>query len=118
MTINLDKLIANAPEGATHYNTQNEWYYKFTTQTDCGYFCDDGEWYSSARRQTDIEREGEEFISLIKEIPQEETSVETQKPPIGLVPRHIFDEQCKEQRINDIRQAMKRYIDSDLHIPL
>jgi len=41
----------------------------------------------------------------------------TEKPPIGLVPRGIHEDQVSIERIYSITKAMKRYSDEGLPIP-
>lgn len=39
------------------------------------------------------------------------------KPPLGLQPRYVFDENTNKKRIHEISKAMKRYSDADKPMP-
>lgn len=40
------------------------------------------------------------------------------KPPIGVKPRFIFEEEMKRRRIIDLTAAVRRYLDEQLPIPI
>lgn len=39
------------------------------------------------------------------------------KPPLGVMPKKLWEEKVQRDRQNDLRQAIKRYIDADRFIP-
>ena len=41
----------------------------------------------------------------------------SEKPPLGLMPEHIFNHIQNTERINEIIQAMKRYSEAQRPIP-
>lgn len=40
------------------------------------------------------------------------------KPAIGIMPRHIYEERIKIERMNNILKAIKRYISNNQKIPI
>lgn len=39
-------------------------------------------------------------------------------PPIGVRPYHIFEAEMMEERINELKEAIKRFVDSNYPIPI
>ena len=50
------------------------------------------------------------------EAPKEQPKQE--KPPLGLMPRSVFESKCEQQRVIDILDAMERYSNADKVIPV
>jgi hypothetical protein len=40
------------------------------------------------------------------------------KPPLGLIPRHIYEQATKAERIEAIKQAMARYLEAGQVVPM
>lgn len=40
-----------------------------------------------------------------------------EKPPLGVKPRFVWEEECRQQRIVDLRNAMNRFIKAKRDIP-
>lgn len=115
----------NAPDDATHYCTHNELWYKFTS----------GSAYVSEGYEKNWNLSGfsgnppdESFIPLPVSSEQPvsaevETAVSTEthsiepKPPLGLTPKNLWEEQMQHQRRQDIHAAMQRYIEAGKEIP-
>ena len=45
------------------------------------------------------------------------TDQKLQRPPLGLLPKYIYKENVRDERIKDIHQAIKRFIDAEIIIP-
>lgn len=43
---------------------------------------------------------------------------QSKKPPLGPTPKFIFESQCKGRRIIELKEAIKRYLDSNRVTPL
>ena len=43
---------------------------------------------------------------------------QNKKPPLGLMPRVVYDERCNSERIEQILRAMARYSDAQMAIPM
>lgn len=43
--------------------------------------------------------------------------INKKKPPLGLTPRFIHEEKVLKERLQDIKEAIKRYIDKELDFP-
>ncbi len=64
---------------------------------------------------------GEEKIVNLNEQPKKKIRKATGEaliPPLGLKPRFISETQYKNERINDILNAMERYSDNNTVIPV
>jgi hypothetical protein len=44
-------------------------------------------------------------------------TLKSKKPPIGIVPEYIFEEQKNKERINDLTEAIKRFTDENRSVP-
>ncbi len=41
------------------------------------------------------------------------------KPPLGIMPKYIWEESCEQKRVADLKDAIKRYLEHGGHaIPL
>lgn len=116
-----------APEGATHYNIANGYWYRTSSAEHAGIMRSSGEWEESlfATKELDIS-----LHFFPRPVPSEqpvstsaETTVSTEthsivvKPPLGLTPKNIWEEQMQHQRRQDIHAAMQRYIEAGKEIP-
>lgn len=106
----------NAPEDA-QYCQEGRWYkiennHVFTRHLTDG----DAEWVKSAWT---VEDDLDNHPGFIKR--PVSTSAETHlieiKPPLGLTPKNIWEEQMQHQRRKDIHAAMTRYIEAGKEIP-
>lgn len=55
---------------------------------------------------------------IFKAIMDEKCVSDSNKPPLGLVPMNIYHAQMRRERMSDILDAMTRYRDSGLKIPV
>ncbi len=39
-------------------------------------------------------------------------------PPLGAIPLFAFEEQKKEERINELKEAVKRFLDANYPLPI
>jgi len=46
------------------------------------------------------------------------TKIIIERPPLGLIPKKFYEEQIKVQRFQDVCDAIKRYWDANLKIPV
>lgn len=112
---------SKAPEGATHYNTHNSIFYRSTSSAIAERWGEyDEEWGDSLFKK--VELSGSPFIprpvSPDQEISTEVEAASTEiKPPLGLTPKNIWEEQMQEQRRKDIHAAIQRYIEVGKDIP-
>ena len=49
---------------------------------------------------------------LTKDLENSPTS--SQKPPIGIIPKYLYDEQVRNNRFNELKETIKRYCDAGL----
>lgn len=56
------------------------------------------------------------WVDILAE--QQQEAQEPVKPPIGLVPRNIFEDNMRQQRANDILAAMQRYAEASKAVPV
>lgn len=118
---------SKAPEDATHFNTTNECWYRTSSAEYADIMRSSGEWEESLFTVEEIERSVNFFpnpVSSEQIVPAEvETAVSTEahsiepKPPLGLTPKNIWEEQMQHQRRQDIHAAMQRYIEAGKEIP-
>ena len=40
------------------------------------------------------------------------------KPPLGLIPRHLWQNKKNAERLNDVSEAIGRYVKAGLRIPI
>ena len=114
----------NAPDDATHFCTDNDMWYKFTSNRVYVSECCEDSWDLSAFRGTPDESfvprpiSSEQLVSAGNEITvSTETHSIEPKPPLGLTPKNIWEEQMQHQRRQDIHAAMQRYIEAMKDIP-
>lgn len=43
---------------------------------------------------------------------------QNKRPPLGLMPRVVYDERCNSERIEQILRAMARYSDAQMAVPM
>jgi hypothetical protein len=115
---------SKAPEDATHFCTDNDLWYKFTSnRVYVSEGCVDS-WDLSAFSGTP------DKYFVPRPVPSEqpvsaevETAISTEthsiepKPPLGLTPKNIWEEQMQHQRRQDIHTAVQRYISGGKEIP-
>lgn len=39
------------------------------------------------------------------------------KPPLGVIPRNIYERNCKVTRLNDLSAAINRYLQHSMKVP-
>lgn len=112
---------SKAPECATHYNTHNSIFYRSTPSAIAERWGEyDKEWGESVFKK--VELSGSTFIprpvSSDQKVSTEVEAASTEiKPPLGLTPKSIWEEQMQHQRRQDIHAAMQRYIEAGKEIP-
>lgn len=58
-------------------------------------------------------------ISTSDENPKDNNILkQSKRPPLGPTPKFIFENQCKDRRIIELKEAIKRYLDSNRVIPI
>lgn len=99
---------SKAPEDAQYY--YNHLWYKIEGG-EVWIASDNGYWLSSADWSIDDNLDNNpKFIKR----PVEAVSI---KPPLGLIPKNVWEEQMQYQRRQDIHAAMQRYIEVGKEIP-
>ena len=109
---------SKAPEGATHYHSFAGMWYKhngllyFFSNEECGW--EVSRWtFADAKHRLTPRPASTEVETTIS---TETHSIEP-KPPLGLTPKNIWEEQMQHQRRQDIHAAMQRYIEAGKDIP-
>lgn len=119
MTNTTDIDWSKAPEDAQFYCTDNFMCYKVVD--DSLYMSDriGDKWDESCLSAKDIQYDSSFIPRPVQQNIQQTVAVSVQmnKPPIGLMPKHIFIEQMQMQRRNEITAAVQRYIEVGKDIP-
>ena len=115
MTNTADIDWRKAPEDAEFYCTDNFMWYKVHRHS---LYMSKGvgdNWDESCLTVDDMKND----LSFIPRPIQQtiQGSVQMNKPPIGLMPKHIFIEQMQMQRRNEITAAVQRYIEAGKDVP-
>lgn len=118
---------SKAPEDATHYNTADGCWYRTSSAEHADIMRSSGEWEESSFAIKEIDISHHFFprpVSSEQPVSAEvETAISTEthsiepKPPLGLTPKNIWEEQMQHQRRQDIHTAMQRYIEAGKDIP-
>lgn len=119
MTNTADIDWSKAPEDAEFYCTDNFMWYKVRRHS---LYMSKGvgdNWDESCLTVDDMKNNLSFIPRPIQQTIQQavQGSVQMNKPPIGLMPKHIFIEQMQMQRRNEITAAMQRYIEAGKDIP-
>lgn len=58
-------------------------------------------------------------ISTSNDTPEENNILmQSKEPPLGPTPKFIFENQCKSRRIIELKEAIKRFLDSNRVTPI